>query len=46
MNDVIPRPSQPSSRAIKCGIKISMFIDRTNMKTRIVNRLINLSSFM
>lgn len=31
---------------MKCGIKISRFIDRTNSRTKIVNRLINLSSFI
>ena len=39
MKDVIPNPSQPRSRDIRLGIKIRKFIDRTNRRTRCVNRL-------
>ena len=46
MKDVIPRPSHPNRRIIMCGINTSMFIEITNRITKIVNRLMNLSSFM
>lgn len=46
IKETIPNPSHPISRIIKWGIKISRFIDRINRSTRIVNRLVNLSSFI
>ena len=39
----MPRPSHPSNSIIKCGKKINIFMDKTNNKTKMVNRLINLS---
>jgi hypothetical protein len=44
MKEVMPKPSQPSRRIIRWGMKINRFIDRINRITRIVNRVINLSS--
>lgn len=38
MNEVIPRPSHPISKIIKCGMKIKRFIDKTNKITRSENR--------
>lgn len=40
----MPKPSQPNRRIIRWGMKIKRFIDRINKITRIVNRVINLSS--
>ena len=42
----MPNPSHPKRRIIRWGKKINMFMERTNSNTKIVNRLINLSSFM
>lgn len=41
MNEVMPRPSQPRSKAIMWGIKIRKFMEDTNRIIRVVNRCIN-----
>ena len=46
MNETNPKPSQPRSRIIMCGIKISRFMDKINNRTKMVNRDLNLSSSM
>ena len=46
MKDVIPSPSQPRRRIIICGINTNMFMEITKRITKIVNRLMNLSSFI
>lgn len=46
MKDVIPRPSHPSKRNIRCGMKIIIFIDSTNAVTRWINRCIRGSPCM
>ena len=43
---MIPRPSQPRSKKIKLGIKISRSIERTNARTNKVKREINGSLVM
>lgn len=46
MKDTNPNPSHPNNSMIKFGIKIKRFMDAINISTKIVKRLINLSSFI
>lgn len=46
IKDVIPRPSHPINKIIRWGIKIRKFIERTNNRTRWMNRFINGSLFI